>query len=220
MGGDDADSLAAVLGPEGAEPGELAALREPNGPVEATVRGSTASLELSATRLEPAATLETLDAAAGGARVTGRLEGPRQRRLDSPGYLVRWQRPPCDGAGVLRLLAASLEDGSLLLTASRGGEGSPHGEEEVSAALIEAEGAGVREFGESLLSTQYDATGAPVRAGVELWGADPDAPPMRGAATRIAGATLGADGGSVEVAFVRWSVDGRSGAGTYAIWRR
>ena len=43
-------------------------------------------------------------------------------------------------------------------------------------------------YPEAFLSTQYDPSGRQTRAGLELWGGEEDAPPMRAAGTRLGAA--------------------------------
>jgi hypothetical protein len=72
---------------------------------------------------------------------------------------------------------------------------------------------------EPLLSTQYDAAGRQVRATLELWpeqGEEPR-PPLRAAGAIICGTSIEVDGRRLDVAFFRWSMNGRPGLGRYEI---
>jgi hypothetical protein len=116
---------------------------------------------------------------------------------------------------LVRALAVPFEDGGLLaLSAARPARAEGHGEEGVTAFLGEADGAPARAE-EALLSTQYDGNGEHVRAGLELsLPGDEEAPPLRGAGTRVCGAQFGA---AVSTAFFRWELEGRTGIGRYDI---
>jgi hypothetical protein len=112
---------------------------------------------------------------------------------------------------LIRSLTAVLEDGSLLALASARAVGAPgHGEETASAGFLDSAGSLTR-FEEPLLSTEYDSAGWPRRAGLELWGADDDAPALRGAGTLIAG--------NEDTAFLRFSFDGTPGTARYELMR-
>lgn len=143
------------------------------------------------------------------------------RSFQCPGHLSRWAADPLEGAGRFRHLAVEAAEGSLLLLCSRGAPGAEsHGEEEAAAWLLDPEGGAVT-FGEALLSTQYDETGRPTRAGLELW-PEGEEQTTRAAATRAAGTRLGgtepADEG-VTAALLRCSTEGAEGLGGYLIWR-
>jgi hypothetical protein len=69
-----------------------------------------------------------------------------------------------------------------------------------------------------LLSTEYGPDGVQRRATLELW-ADDDAQPLRGAGTLISSSSVRRPGISAEIAFFRWSVEGREGLGHYEIVR-
>jgi hypothetical protein len=110
-------------------------------------------------------------------------------------------------------------DGGLLaLTASlpRGQEG--HGEEEVAAVLCDPDGAPLV-FEEALLSTEYGADGVQRRATLELWQDAEDGRPLRGAGTLISSTAVRRGGLHSEIAFFRWSVEGREGLGHYEVAR-
>jgi hypothetical protein len=144
-------------------------------------------------------------------RVTGKWRtGDSGAALDCPGTLIRtsgsvdWSR-----VELVRSLAAVLDDGALLAVASarpRGAAG--HGEEAASAVLLDAEGS-VTGFDEPLVSTEYDPEGHPRRVGVELWGSDDDAAPLRGAGTLL--------GPAADVALLRFTLDGTPGTARYEL---
>jgi hypothetical protein len=136
------------------------------------------------------------------------------RTLECPGHLSRWGGDPLEDAGTFRHLTGEAAAGGLLIVSARGEQGlEGHGEERVSAWLLDVEG-GATAFGEALISTQYDRDGRPTRAGLELWPGE-DAPPMRVAASPIGGAEAdGAWGG-----LLRCHAGEVEGLGSYLLWR-
>jgi hypothetical protein len=118
-----------------------------------------------------------------------------------------------------RSIGIAFSDGGLLaLSAARPPGASGHGEETVAAILCGPDGAPV-EASEVLLSTEYGEDGVPRRATLELWLADDDEQPLRGAGTLISAARLEREGLHADVAFFRWSLEGREGLGHYEIAR-
>ena len=90
-----------------------------------------------------------------------------------------------DAIESLRVVSAAFEDGRLLaVVAVRPAGAAGHDQQHLRGVLIEPEGE-VFELAEALLSTEYDAAGAPARIGLELYtDPDPDAVPLRVAADR------------------------------------
>lgn len=118
-----------------------------------------------------------------------------------------------------RAIGIVFTDGGLLALTSAlpsGREG--HGEEEIAAVLCDPDGAPV-EFGEALLSTEYGEDGVQRRATLELWTDAEDTHPLRGAGTLISSARVRRAGLDAEIAFFRWSVEGREGLGHYEVAR-
>jgi hypothetical protein len=118
-----------------------------------------------------------------------------------------------------RSVGIVFSDGGLLaLTASlpRGQNG--HGEEEVAAVLCDPDGAPLV-FEEALLSTEYGADGVQRRATLELWQDTDGGRPLRGAGTLISSTSVSRGGLRSEIAFFRWSVEGREGLGHYEVAR-
>jgi hypothetical protein len=118
-----------------------------------------------------------------------------------------------------RAIGIVFADGGLLALTSvlpSGREG--HGEEEIAAVLCDPDGAPV-EFGEALLSTEYGEDGVQRRATLELWTDAEDGHPLRGAGTLISSARVRRAGLDAEIAFFRWSVEGREGLGHYEVAR-
>ena len=83
--------------------------------------------------------------------------------------------------------------------------------------LCDPDGAPV-EVSEALLSTEYGPDGVQRRATLELW-IDEEGQPLRGAGTLISAAPVRRAGLSAEVAFFRWSLEGRDGLGHYEVVR-
>lgn len=138
------------------------------------------------------------------------------------GHLTTWSEDPLAGAGILRHLALPAADGALLVALAWAPEGvGTHAEETGAAWLLDAEGrAGA--YPHAFLSTQYDDDGRQTRAGLELWSADAEAPPVRGAGTAAGAppaASVPASPGHFSGAILRSSVEGHEGLGSYLIWR-
>jgi len=118
-----------------------------------------------------------------------------------------------------RSIGVVFSDGGLLaLTAMRPQGAAGHGEEEVAAIVCDPDAAPV-EVSEALLSTEYDEAGVQRRATLELWLDGEDGQPMRGAGTLISASAVHRPGLDSQVAFFRWSVEGREGLGHYEIVR-
>jgi hypothetical protein len=119
-----------------------------------------------------------------------------------------------------RSIGIVFSDGGLLaLSAVRPPAASGHGEETVAAVLCGPDGAPA-EASEALLSTEYGEDGVQRRATLELWLEDDDeAQPRRGAGTLISAARLTREDLRSDVAFFRWSLEGREGLGHYEIVR-
>jgi hypothetical protein len=123
------------------------------------------------------------------------------------------------GQIVRRSIGIVFSDGGLLsLTSTLPGGGRAHGDEEVEAFFCDADGAPVR-FEETLLSTEYGEDGVQRRATLELWPDIEEMRPLRGAGTLINSVSVRRQALDSEIAFFRWSVDGREGLGTYEIAR-
>ena len=118
-----------------------------------------------------------------------------------------------------RSIGIVFADGGLLaLTSNLPASGHAHGEEQVAAVLCEPDGAPL-EFEEALLSTEYGEDGVQRRATLELWQRADDDHPLRGAGTLINSVRVRRDGLDAEIAFFRWSVEGREGLGHYEVAR-
>ena len=120
---------------------------------------------------------------------------------------------------VRRSIGIVFADGGLLaLTSTLPERAEGHGEEEVAAVLCDPDGAPVQ-FEEALLSTEYGEDGVQRRASLELWPDVEDMRPVRGAGTLISSVRVRRQGLDSEIAFFRWSVEGREGLGTYEVAR-
>jgi hypothetical protein len=120
---------------------------------------------------------------------------------------------------IRRSIGVVFDDGGLLaLTSVLPAGGREHGDEQVAAVLCDPDAAPV-EFGEALLSTEYDEDGVQRRASLELWSDAEDAQPLRGAGSLINSVAVRRDGLDARIAFFRWSVEGREGLGHYEIAR-
>ena len=118
-----------------------------------------------------------------------------------------------------RSIGIVFSDGGLLaLSAQLPEGGSRLDEEEVTAVLCEADGAPLT-FEETLLSTEYGEDGVQRRATLELWLDTDELQPLRGAGTLIDAVAVKRDGIDSQIAFFRWSVEGREGLGTYEVSR-
>lgn len=123
------------------------------------------------------------------------------------------------GPVVRRSIGIVFSDGALLALSSSlpaGAEG--HGEEEVAAVFCDPDGAPLQ-FEESLLSTEYGSDGVQRRATLELWPDVEEMRPLRGAGTLINSVNVSRQGLDSQIAFFRWSVEGREGLGTYEVAR-
>jgi len=125
-----------------------------------------------------------------------------------------------DSSQILRRsIGIVFSDGGLLaLTSALPAGAREHGEEEVAAVLCDPDAAPVS-FDEALLSTEYGKDGVQRRATLELWPDAEDGRPLRGAGTLISSASVRQPGLNAEIAFFRWSVEGREGLGTYEVAR-
>jgi hypothetical protein len=124
-----------------------------------------------------------------------------------------------NGQIVRRSIGIVFSDGGLLaLTASLPAGGGAHGDEEVTAVFCDPEGTPTR-FEEALLSTEYDEDGVQRRATLEFWPNVEEMRPLRGAGTLIDSVSVRRRDVDSQIAFFRWSVEGREGLGTYEVAR-
>lgn len=122
-----------------------------------------------------------------------------------------------DGQIQRRSIGIVFSDGGLLALSARRPEGAAgHGDEVLAAVLCGPDGAPV-EVSEALLSTEYGPDGVQRRATLELWIDDEEGQPLRGAGTLISTSSIRRPGLASEVAFFRWSLEGREGLGHYEV---
>jgi hypothetical protein len=118
-----------------------------------------------------------------------------------------------------RSIGIVFADGGLLaITSALPAGAREHGEEEVAAVLCDPDAAPVA-FDEALVSTEYGEDGVQRRVSLELWPDAEDGRPLRGAGTLISSTRVQRPGLDAEIAFFRWSVEGREGLGTYEVTR-
>jgi hypothetical protein len=167
--------------------------------------------------LEPlAAEAELGDVSARLVRVRGEAAG---RRVDGMGTLSETHvAPRWEELDAVRSISALVdEQHALLALARRPRDAVGHGDEEVTARLIEDDV--LLEVEEARISTVYDAGGRQRSAGLELWVPGEDYP-RRGSGLVIAGSSLDLDGLHVHAAVFRWRLDGREGIGAYELMLR
>jgi hypothetical protein len=118
-----------------------------------------------------------------------------------------------------RSIGIVFADGGLLaITSALPAGAREHGEEEVAAVLCDPDAAPVS-FEQALLSTEYGEDGVQRRVTLELWPDADDSRPLRGAGTLISSTSVQRRSLNAEIAFFRWSVEGREGLGTYEVAR-
>lgn len=123
------------------------------------------------------------------------------------------------GQIVRRSIGIVFADGGLLaLTSTLPENGEAHGDEEVEAFFCDADGAPVG-FEETLLSTEYGDDGVQRRVTLELWPDVEEMRPLRGAGTLINSVSVRRQSLDSQIAFFRWSLEGREGLGTYEVAR-
>src|SRR5215218_3787995 len=139
--------------------------------------------------------------------------------LPGPTSITRLPGMSESGPVVQRSIGIVFSDGGLLaLSSSLPADAEAHGEEEVAAVLCDPDGAPLQ-FEESLLSTEYGEDGVQRRATLELWPDVEEMRPLRGAGTLINCVHVRRQGIDSQIAFFRWSVEGREGLGTYEVSR-
>jgi hypothetical protein len=149
-------------------------------------------------------------------RVRGEASG---RAVDGLGTVSETEVPPeWEELDALRSVSALVDEQHALLALARRPRGAVgHGDEEVTARLVEDDA--VLDVETARISTVYDGGGRQRSAGLELWVPDEDYP-RRGSGLVIAGSSLDLDGLQVHVAVFRWRLDGREGIGAYELMLR
>jgi len=149
-------------------------------------------------------------------RVRGEAGG---RTVDGLGTVSETEVPPqWEELDALRSVSALVDEQHALLALARRPRGAVgHGDEEVTARLVEDDA--VLDVETARISTVYDGGGRQRSAGLELWVPGEDYP-RRGSGLVIAGSSLDLDGLQVHVAVFRWRLDGREGIGAYELMLR
>ena len=191
----------------------------PEGPaIEQSGEGWRAELPGKLTlELEPvAAEVDLGDVRARVVRVHGEAAG---RSVDGMGTLSETRVPPrWEELDALRSISALVDERhALLMLARRPRDAVGHGDEEITARLIEDDA--VLEVEDARISTVYDGGGRQRSAGLELW-VPGEEYPRRGSGQVIAGSSLDLDGVQVHAAVFRWRLDGREGIGAYELMLR
>lgn len=137
--------------------------------------------------------------------------------LDCRGVLHRREEYSPAFEGFTRDATIILADGGLICLAAAAPAGVEHGEEEIVAAITHP--GGYIEFGEVLLSTEYDGTGRQKRATLELWPESDEIAALHGAGSVVTGCTAKIGDAAINTALFRWSLDGHLGLGRYEISR-
>lgn len=224
LAGTDTLGAIAEAGPE--PPGELIATTE--APLEKwTLRANgEIRFELTFEALTPPASYGGRQALvkAGGmegyeqiCRVRGKVGDRPVRGLGQRGH--SWGNPDWDRIALTRAVGGWFEDGSgFALATVRSVKARNHADEAAWGALLTREA--VREVEEVRLSTTTDEEGRHIRAGIELWPGSEDDYPHRGIGEVLAGSTLELGALRLDVAFLRWHVEGRAGIGRYDVIRR
>jgi len=123
------------------------------------------------------------------------------------------------GQIVRRSIGVVFSDGGLLALTSQLPEGGRSIEdEETTAVICDPDGAPLT-FEETLLSTEYGEDGVQRRATLELWPSVEEMRPLRGAGSLISSVSVRRQHLDSQIAFFRWSVEGREGLGTYEVAR-
>jgi hypothetical protein len=150
------------------------------------------------------------------ARVRGEAAG---HPIDCIGTVSETRRlPTWEELDLLRSVTVVVDEGNALLAlARRPRDAVGHGDERVSAWLIE--NGEPRRVEDARISTVYDGGGRQRSAGLELWLPREDYP-HRGSGAAIAGSSLELEGVSVHAAVFRWRLDGHEGLGAYELMLR
>jgi hypothetical protein len=128
-----------------------------------------------------------------------------------------WSMSKDSAPALRRSIGIVFSDGGLLaISAVRPPGASEHGDESVTAVICGPDGTPV-EVSETLLSTEYGADGVQRRATLELWLDDEDEQPLRGAGSLISAAEVSHPELRGQIAFFRWSLQGREGLGHYEV---
>ena len=148
--------------------------------------------------------------------VTGKIGSATVSCLGTVGETHK--APEWDELDALRSISAAFDRQNAVFALARRPRGvAGHGLEGVSAWMLrEGEPYDVED---ARISTVYDGEGRQRGAGLELWMPGEEFP-RRTNGTVVAGSSLQLEGLSVHVAFFRWRMEDREGAGAYELWVR
>ena len=133
----------------------------------------------------------------------------------------QWGAPEWDRLALARTVGAWLgDDLGVVLSAVRGAKAREHGDEAVTATVLEGSPLAPLAIAEPLLSTTYDAEHRQLRAGFELWPEGGEGYARRGAGEVVCGTSLDLGRLRMDCAFYRWRMEGREGVGRYDVVRR
>lgn len=135
------------------------------------------------------------------------------------GTVGETRKPPeWDQLDALRSISAAFDAETAVLALAQRPRGVPgHGDEKVSAWLLRD--GEPHDVEDGRISTVYDGEGRQRTAGLELWMPGEEFP-RRATGSVVAGSSLQLEGLSVHVAFFRWRMEDREGAGAYELWLR
>ena len=172
------------------------------------------SFELTLKPLAEPATLAGVDAHL--CEVKGKIGS---KKVSCLGTVGETHKPPeWEQLDALRSISAAFDrQNAVFALASRPRGVAGHGLEKVSAWLLrDGEPYDVED---ARVSTVYDGEGRQRGAGLELWMPGEEFP-RRTNGTVVAGSSLELEGLSVHIAFFRWRMEDREGAGAYEMWVR
>jgi hypothetical protein len=162
----------------------------------------------------PAARLGGVDARL--CEVSGKVGTTKVRCLGTVGETRK--APEWEELDALRSISAAFDAENAVLALAQRPRGVPgHGDEKVTAWLLRD--GEPHDVEDGRISTIYDGEGRQRGAGLELWMPGEDFP-RRANGTVVAGSSLQLEGLAVHVAFFRWRMDEREGAGAYELWIR
>ena len=126
--------------------------------------------------------------------------------------------PEWEQLDALRSISVAFDSENAVLALAERPRGVPgHGDERVAAWLLRD--GEPHDVEDARISTIYDGEGRQRGASLELWMPGEEFP-RRATGTVVAGSSLQLEGLAVHVAFFRWRMEDREGAGAYELWIR